>query len=167
MLRTGRLIIGLAVLFLLQTSVVHRFTYDWLRPDLLVLAAVFLALEASHRGALCGAFAVGLLRDLGSCGRIGAGALLLVAASAAVFALRDYLIQAAWTDLAMTFAYVLAVGTVAALATGASAVGPQLPALLGRALGQAVFTTALCPLVFVALHRLGVVTETPDEFQPD
>jgi len=163
MIRTMRLTAALLVLYLLQTAFVHRFTHDFLRPDLLYLAAIFLALEADWKGALWGGFAVGLLRDLGSGGRIGASALLFVAAAGALLSVRGHLVrERPWTDLLLTFAAVLACGTAAALARAAVTPGPQCVELLKRALGQAAFTTAMAPLVFVALHRAGIVAEPYD-----
>lgn len=161
MVRKVRLVLCVAVLFLLQATVVHRFSVGPFRPDLLYLAAVFLALEADYPGALWGAFGIGLLSDLGSCGRLGAGPLLLVPASALLVVLRRYLMrESAWTDLVLTFAYVLAVGLVSAAFVAAFTPGGRIGELTLRALGQAVFTTALSPLVFAALTAVGVVDKS-------
>lgn len=158
MLRTWRFIIALAIAFLLQTVLVHRFTYDFLRPDLLYLTAIYVALESDYRSALWCALAAGLLRDLGSTGRLGAGPLLLVPACAGLVFLKEYLVRdRPWTDLALTFACVLACGTVTALLTAAFVSGPQLAELLRRAAGQAAYSALLAPLVFVALHKAGIV----------
>jgi rod shape-determining protein MreD len=158
MIRKGRLVLCVAVLFLLQVTVVHRFTHAFLRPDLLFLAAAFLALEADFTGALWSAFALGLLRDLGSGGRIGASAIVLVAASAVLVTVRRRLMRESfWPDMVLTFAYVLACGVVSALAVWALSEAGQLRELLARAAGQAAFTTALSPLVFVAFSKLGLV----------
>ena len=158
MVRKVRFILCVAVLFLLQVTVVHRFTHRFLRPDLLCLAVIFLALEANFASALWGAFALGLLRDLGSCGRIGAGALLFLPPTAALLIVRDRLVrESPWTDLALTFAYVLACGLLSALTVSAFTSGGHLGQLTARAFGQAAFTTALSPLFFVAFANLGLV----------
>jgi rod shape-determining protein MreD len=161
MVRKVRLVLCVAALFLLQATVVHRFSVGALRPDLLYLGASFLALEADFTGALWGAFGIGLLSDLGSCGRLGASTLLLVPASALLAVLRRHLMRdSAWTDLVLTFAYVLAVGLVSAAFVAAFTPGGRIAQLALRALGQAAFTAALSPLVFAALTAVGVVDKS-------
>jgi len=158
MIRKARFTACVAVLFLLQVTVVHRFTHRFLRPDLLLLAAAFLGLEAEWQGALVGSFALGLLRDLGSSGRLGSSALLLVGVTAALLAVRGHLVrESAWTDLLLTFAYVLACGLISALAVALAGAGSDPTALLLRAAGQAAFTAALSPLASLAFSGLGLV----------
>jgi len=127
-IRKLRLITSVALLFLLQATVVHRFSYRFLRPDLLLLAAAYLALEADFPGALWGSLAIGLLRDLASGGPLGATPLVLVPACAGLVLLREHLLRESfWTDLA------------------------------AQAAGQTAFTAALAPLVIPALGAAGVV----------
>ena len=157
MLRKGRLVACIAALFLAQVTVVPRFSYRWLHPDLLLLGAAFLALEARFKAALWGALAIGLLRDVGSCALPGLTPLLLVPASAGLYALRERLVrESAWTDLLLTFAYTLGFGAAYAAATALLA-GGSAAHLARRALGQAIFTTALSPLLFLAFARLRLV----------
>jgi len=161
MIRKGRLIICVAVLFLLQATLVHRFSQRFLRLDLLYVVVAYLALEADFKGALWGAFLVGMLRDLGSCGRLGASALLFVLATWATLWLRSYLVrESIWTDLALVFAYVLLCELAYGLGTAALTPGAQAADLLPRALGQAVFTTAVSPLLFAAFIKARVVDRT-------
>jgi len=161
MIRKGRLALCVAVLFLLQVTVAHRFAHGALRADLLSLAAAFLALEADFEGALWGAFVLGFARDLGSCGRLGAGALTLVPLSAALALLKDRLVrESAWTDLALTFTYVMACGLAGAVGAWAFTTGGRLSELLPGAFGQAVFSAALSPLLFAALTAVGLVETT-------
>jgi len=156
--RTGRLAVAAFLLFLVQVTVVHRFSLGPLHPDLLCALAAFLALEADARGALWGAFALGLLMDLGSVGRPGTAALALVPASACLLALRGGLVrETAWTDLLLTFLYVLAWGLVVAAGVWLEQSGARLDELAARALGQATFTTALAPLLFGAFSKAGLV----------
>lgn len=158
MIRKVRFTICVAALFMLQVTFVHRFTHRFLRPDVLYLLAIFLALEADFKGALWGAFLLGLLRDLGSCGRLGASALLFVAATWGLLLLRQRLMrESIWPDLVLTFTYVLVCGLAYALGVAVFASGAQIAELMPRALGQAVFTTALSPLFFVGFAKLGVV----------
>jgi len=158
MIRKGRFAACAAVLFLLQSAVVHRFSHGPLRPDLLWAAAAFLGLEARFGPALWGAFALGLLRDLGSCGTLGAGPLVFVPAVAGLALLQDRLLrESPWTDLALVLLSTLAVGAASALGTWAFSQGGHLGPLAAGAAGQAAFTTALSPLLFAALVHLGVV----------
>jgi rod shape-determining protein MreD len=161
MIRRFRFALCAVVLFVVQTALVHRFTYGIMRPDLLCAAAVYLALEAGFTEALWGALLLGLLRDLGSCGRLGASALLFPLAAAGLQSVKGHLVRESFlTDLALTFACVLLYGVADAVATAALTSGPQLGDLLPRAIGQAVFTTALSPLLFAALARVAVVDTT-------
>ena len=165
MVRKLRFGLFLAAAFLLQATVLHRFSHRFLRPDLLLLTAAFLALEASPAGAIGGAFALGLLRDLGSCGRLGTSALILLPATGVLLLLRGHLMrESPWTDLALTFLYVLGVGMAGAVGVFVLSAGGELGALVPRAVGQAAFTTALSPLVFAALARLSIVEKSDAAF---
>jgi rod shape-determining protein MreD len=158
MVRKLRFAVCVALLFLVQTTLVHRFSFRFLRPDLLCATAVFLALEADFQGALWGAFALGLLRDMGSAGRPGASALFLVAASGGLAFLRDHLLRDSFlTDLALTLTYMLAFGLAMAVATAAWTPGPHVVGLVQDALGQAAYTTAVSPLLFALLAKVGIV----------
>ena len=158
MIRRTRFIMCAAVVFLVQTTVVHRFTHGPLRPDLLLLLAAFVALEADAPAALVCAFCLGLLRDLGSVGPLGASSLVLVPATGVLVMLRSHLLRdSPWTDLVLTFGYVLGVGLVGGLIACLPSAAGELSALPARAGGQAAFTTALSPLVFALLARLGIV----------
>jgi rod shape-determining protein MreD len=162
MVHKVRTIVCVAVLFMVQVTIVHRFSYRFLRPDLLCLAAAYLALEASLGGALWSAFGLGILRDLGSAGRLGASPLLLIPASALLFLIRGQLVrESVWADMLLTFAYVLVCGAAHALVSAAFTPGPQAGELMGVALGQAAFTAALSPLFFLAFAKLGLVAPHP------
>ena len=161
MIRKGRLIICVAVLFVLQATLAHRFSQRFLRVDLLYVVVVYLALEADFKGALWSAFLVGLLRDLGSCGRLGASALLFVAATWGTLWLRSYLVrESIWTDLVLVFAYVLLCELAYGLGTAALIPAAQAADLLPRALGQAIFTTAISPLLFAGFIKGRVVDKS-------
>jgi len=161
MLRKCRFALCIAALFLVQATVMHRFSYRFLRPDLLLAGAAFLTLEADLRAALWGVFVVGLLRDLGSAAALGSGPLVLLPVTAAVWHLKARLVrEAPWTDLALTFAYALGAGFLWAAGTAAFTRG-RLTDLLPLAFGQAAFTTALAPLLFALFSGVGVVKEAP------
>jgi rod shape-determining protein MreD len=163
--RIGRFAVVALLLFLVQATVIHRFSYGPLRPDLLCALAAFLALEGDVRGALVGAVVLGMLTDLGSVGRLGVSALALVAVSAGLLALRDRLVrETAWVDLVLTFLYVLAWGLAAAGGTWLQEPGARLGGLAARALGQAAFTTALAPLLYAAFWKAGIVRKRSAAF---
>ncbi len=157
MLRKTRFILCTAVLLIVQVTVVQRFTYRSLRPDLLVLAAAFLSLEAGYKSALWCPFIIGVVRDLGAAGPLGLSPLLLVPASAGLHLLKEHLVrESAWTDLLLTFGYALACALGWAVLTAAFTQG-TIAELAPRSLGQATFTAALSPLFFLAFARLRIV----------
>jgi len=161
MVRKVRFTLCVAVLFLLQVTVMHRFTYGILRPDLLYLAVIFLALEAGFAGALAGAFALGLLHDLASAGGFGASALLFLPASAALVLMRGHLLrESLMTDMVLAFFYVLACGLASAVGVAAFTSGGRIAELAPLALGQAIFTAALSPLVFAAFVGMRLVDKS-------
>jgi len=165
--RKVRFTLCVAVLFLLQTTVMHRFAFGIFRPDLLYLAAVYLALEADFPSALVGAFALGLLRDFGSIGGLGASALVFLPASAALVLVRDRLMRGpALTDMVLTFLYILACEMVSALAVAVFTPGGRIGALVPLAFGQAAFTMALSPLVFGAFAGLRLVDKSAAALDP-
>jgi rod shape-determining protein MreD len=158
MVRRLRLIACAALLFLLQATIAHRFSYGPLRPDLLALLVIYLGLEADFGPALIGAFALGILRDLGSLTPLGLSALLYLPATGALLVVRERLFREhALTDMVFAFCFVWACGAVHAL--GAALLMPSAHAgpLMARAAGQAVFTAALSPLFFVACTAAGIV----------
>jgi hypothetical protein len=65
-----------------------------------------------------------------------------------------------WTDFLLTFAYVFCCGFLAALVTAFLTPGADAPPLVLRAIGQAAFSTALSPLVYGLLGRIGIVDRT-------
>ena len=157
MIRKIRLALCIALLFLLQVTVAHRLSYRFLRPDLLLLCAAYLALESDFRGALWTALVLGVLRDLGSGGAPGASALLMVPAAAALAVVEEHLVRkSALTDALLALLFYLAVGTVYALGTALIASGSLSRLMMGAA-GQALYTAALSPLLFAAFDQVGLV----------
>ncbi len=157
MLRKGRFALCVVALYLLQATVMHRFSYRFLRPDLLLAAAAFLTLDGDLRTALWGVFIVGLLRDFGSAGALGAAPLAMVPVTALLWHLKTRLVrESPWTDLLLTFAYTLAVGLLWAGGT-AAVTRARLSDLVPLAAGQALFTTALAPFLFALCSGVGIV----------
>jgi len=157
-IRKLRLITSVALLFLLQATVVHRFSYRFLRPDLLLLAVAYLALEADFPGALWGSLAIGLLRDLASGGPLGATPLVLVPACAGLVLLREHLLRESfWTDLALAVLFLAAFSAGEGALTLLFVPGSAARQVAAQAAGQTAFTAALAPLVIPALGAAGVV----------
>jgi len=147
-----------AVLFLLQVTVAHRFSTESLRFDLLYLLAAYLALEARPEAALVCACAIGILRDLGSGGRLGASAVVMVLGAAGLLVLRDRIYrEKIVTDVVLVFGFVLFCGTLRAGGVALASASAGWFALMQYALGQAALTAALAPLFFRLFDRLRVV----------
>jgi len=139
-------------------TIAHRFAYRHVGFDLLYLLSAFLALEAGARGALGGALAIGVLRDLGSCGRLGASGVILVLATAGMLSLRDRVYrETVVMDLLLIFVFLLFCGAAEAAGVALGAAGADKKVLLGRALGQALLTTALSPPFFFLFERAGLI----------
>ena len=157
-LRTVRLVLCALVLFLLQVTISHRLTYGILHADLLYVLAAFLALEASEEAALWSALGIGLLRDLGSSGRLGGSAVLLVLGAAGLLHVRDRIFREVFvTDMVLVFAFALFCG--AGHATGLAVAGryAQWGALLAGALGQALVTAVLYPVFAFLFERAALL----------
>jgi rod shape-determining protein MreD len=158
MVRRTRVVACATILFLLQASVAHRFSYGPLRPDLVALLVVYLGLEADIAPALLGAFALGILRDLGSLTPVGLSSLIYLPATAVLLAVRERIFREhALVDMIFAFCFVWGCGTVHALGVAVFLPAARTGALLARALGQATFTAALSPLFFVACTAAGIV----------
>jgi len=157
-IRKGRLIACALVLFLIQGAVAHRLSGAFLRFDLLYLLAAFLALEAGEKGALWSALGIGVLRDLGSTGRLGGSAVLLVVAAAALVHLRNRIYREGFvTDVLLVFVFVLFCGMGHAAGTALAGRYAQWGPLLARALGQALITGVLYPPFAYVFDAIGVL----------
>ena len=158
MLRKGRLLICVIVLFLLQACVSHRLSHNYLRFDFIYLLAAFLALEADFRPALWWALGLGLLRDLASTGRLGVSAAVLVPATAGVLLVRNRIYREnVIMDVLLVFLFVLLCSGAEALALTIALPGAEFVRLMGRAMGQAAYTSALAPVCFLFFERIGLI----------
>ena len=157
-IRKGRLILCAIVLFLIQVAIAHRLTYRFVRFDLLYLLAAFLALEGSEDGALWSALGIGLLRDLGSSGRLGGSAVLLLLGVAGLVHVRDRIFrETVVTDMLLAFLLVLFCGVGHAMGVALFGRYVQWGMLLVRALGQALITASLYPLLSLVCERIGLL----------
>ena len=146
------------MLFLVQVAIAHRFRYRLVSFDLLYILAAYLALEASRKGALWGALGIGILRDLASCGRLGGSAVILVVGTAGILSMRDRVYrETVAMDLLLVFAFLLFCGFSEVALVVLAASDADKGVLAGRALGQALLTTALTPLFFLLYERIGLI----------
>jgi len=159
-MRTWRFIFCVTSLLIVQVTVVHRFSYGPWRPNLLYLCAAFVALDAPFSGAIWSAFVIGALADLSTCGRMGAGAFILVLACSAMLFLRHRLLRGnLLTDIALVFAFVFFAGAFHAVALALFTRGGAFATLLRAAAGEAAFTALLALLFFPFFHKLGIVAD--------
>lgn len=157
-IRKDKLILCAALMFVLQVTISHRLSYRALRFDLLYLLVAFLALEATPSGALWSALGLGLLRDLGSSGRLGSSAVLMVLGAAGLLDLRGRLFrETALANMLLVFVFVLFCGVVDAGVVAIAERYAQWGTLLGRAMGQALLTAAICPVLFLLYECIGLV----------
>ena len=146
------------LLFLLQVSVSHRFSYGSLRFDMLYLLAAYLALEASPRGALWSALLIGVLRDLASCGRVGGSAVPLVLATIGMVFIRDRIYREhVLMDILLVFALVAFCGLMRAAGMALLARSAEWGTLAAGAIGQAFVTALLSPVLFFFFERAGLI----------
>lgn len=157
-IRKGRLIACAAVCFLIQVTILHRLTYGILSVDLICILAVFLALEASESGALWSALGLGLLRDMGTSGRIGGSSVLLVLGAAGLVRVRDRIFrETPLPDMLLAFLFALFCGGGHAMAAVLAERYADWQALLSQAFGQAVVTAALYPFIALICDRIGLL----------
>jgi rod shape-determining protein MreD len=163
MVRKVRLAICVLTLFVCQTAIVQRFSVHHIRPDLLLLLAAYVGLEADYRHALPATFLVGLIRDLGTCGRIGASPLLLVPLCAGLIATRDHVLRESfWTDLVLATIFYCAFSVGEALLNILLISQASVRTLAVQGAGQTALTAALTPLLFAMLASIGITRPSPD-----
>lgn len=158
MMRQIRVGVCVLVIFLLQVTLVHRFSDGCLRLDLLYVLVAYLALEADFKAALWSAYGIGILRDLASCGRMGASALVCVAGAAALLFVRDHLLREKWlTDALLVFLFLFFCGLLEAGLVCVLGSGPVWKEAFPRLTGQAALSGIMSPLFFFLFDRAGLV----------
>jgi rod shape-determining protein MreD len=156
-IRKLRLALCAVSLLLVDVAFAYRLSYGILRADLVLALAAFLALEAGAPGVVWSAVALGVLRDMASSARPGGSVVGMLAAAGLALALRDRVYrEKVLADMMLAFLFVLSCGVVRG--TGTALFSPaRWGAMMGHALGQALLTAALCPLLFPVFRRLGLV----------
>lgn len=154
----------LVILYLgavVQTTIAPLIEIKAIRPDLLVIVAIFYALYAPRYDAMLACWGVGFLIDLTSISyqthsNIGVHALGMGLAGILVVALRDYTVQdSPLTQMMYCFAAKLLITTVAVTHM---AIVLEMEGVLRRFLlfgfWEAVYTGLLAPYVFWGLRKL-------------
>lgn len=145
--------------FTLQQSLMHRFSAGHIGFDLIALLAAFVALAATAKSALWAGLFLGMLRDFGSTGRLGASALAILPAVMLVWALKERFHRATLvSDVTLTFLFILCFGFLHAAGMLVFSSRGVSAAYLNHAAGRAAFTCLLAP-PFFALFRLAGIIE--------
>ena len=121
------------------------------RPDLILLAVLFIALNAPRDAALLGAFGIGVVSDLVTVGPLGLYALAYSLVALFVVSAADLLAK---SHPVTHFAVALAGGLIAGLVVliHGWVRGPSVP--VGVIFGSAVYTALLSPIVLGLLQLI-------------
>lgn len=161
------LAVGTVACVVLHTTVGPRLAIGQVRPDLLVVFVVFIAMHVRGVDVIAAACAVGMVADLQSIERFGVLALAYAAAAGVVYALRNHVFRShPLAHFAMTFGaecviqllllvYYGLVGGVGGETWGAQVLGGLLIALYSAALAPPVHALLLrmAPWVGVDVPR--------------
>ncbi|MBM4044011.1 MAG: rod shape-determining protein MreD [Planctomycetes bacterium] len=148
------LLITISLAALTQTAALHHIAVWSAQPDLLLILALCLALNAEVRHAAVAGWLIGLAKDFFAEGRPGLYALLFFALCYAIGRIKDsvfkehFAIQAAIAFLASLASNIVYIGLNALVLRSL-----DLTSALGRTLAIAVYTGLTMPLVFALLRR--------------
>lgn len=142
----------------LQATMAPRLQIGLIRPDLLLVIVVFLALHAAAGDAVLGAWILGMCADLMTLERLGLMSCSYALAALLIVAVRQYVFRYwAVTQFFVTLAVCAIVQTVWCLYRWMAYVEPY--GMPGGALGEitavAVYTALLSPFIQQPLQRLG------------
>lgn len=142
----------------------HRFSYAYIGFDLLLLLAAFMAINASWRGALWSSFFLGVLRDLGSVGRLGSGALALLLPVLLIGIVRErYYRDVMLSDILFSFVFLFSFGVIYSIPVLFLSRGASV-AYLAHAACRSAFSVLLVPPFFGMLHMAGIVDKQKTTF---
>jgi len=150
-----RLLAFAAAALVLELTLLAHWAWAGARPDLLVPLVAFAALFAAEPSrALGSAWAIGLMRDLGTAGPLGQYALIYLVIAWSISSLRSLLFrehpltQAAVGGVAAAIA-----GLASAACTAAFAGGIPLGLVFARTFSSALVTALLAPVAVTLLSR--------------
>ena len=119
------------------------------RPDLVLLAVIFIAIHAPRDAALLGAFTIGLVKDMTTLSPLGLYAIAYSMVGMFVVSTQEYVYRAhPVTHVTLGFFGSLVAGAVVLIHGWIK--GPS--ASLGEVFGSAVYTALLAPLLLGALN---------------
>jgi rod shape-determining protein MreD len=144
--------IGLA---LVESIFLDAIDFVGLRPDLLVLAIVFMSARIGFGKMLLFAFMLGFTRDLFSPGAIGMHAFALTLTAFTLLVAEEFVLIENWTgQLVISFTGTMIYGACILFLKAILdyETGPLLT-VLGTIIGMSIYTSALAPGVFLVLQR--------------
>jgi rod shape-determining protein MreD len=119
------------------------------RPDLVLLAVIFIAIHAPRDAALLGAFTIGLVKDMTTLSPLGLYAIAYSLVGMFIVSTQEYVYRAhPVTHVTLGFVGSLLAGAVVLIHGWIK--GP--PASLGEVFGSALYTALLAPLILGALN---------------
>lgn len=135
----------------LQTGLGEYLRIDGARPDLVLLAVVFIAINAPRDAALLGAFGIGLVQDLVTLSPPGLYALAYSAVALAMIKMQELVSR---THPAAHFLLALMGGILSAAVVLIHGwiKGPAAP--IGELFGGALYTAILAPLILGLLTSM-------------
>ncbi len=156
-IRILRLIAAAFAVSVLQQSLMHRYSYGYISFDLIALLAAFLSINVTDRNTLWAVTGLGLLRDLGSAGRLGLSAISFLPALLLVWALKERFDRTTMvSELSLSFLFLLCAGMVYASGTLLLTPGITL-SFFGHAVGRAFFSMLLAPPLFALFTIAGII----------
>ena len=150
-----RLLAVAAAALVLEMTLLSDMAWAGARPDLLVPIVAFAALFAADpSGALGSAWAIGLMRDLGTAGPLGQFALIYLVIAWSISGLRPLLFREhPLTQAAVGGVAAAAAGLASAACTAAFAGGLPLGLCFARTGASALATALLAPVAITLLSR--------------
>ncbi len=150
---------------IVQQSLMHRFSHGYISFDLIALTAAFVAFHMTGKGGLWAVLFLGVLRDLGSTGRLGAGALCFLPAVLLMWALKERFFRRTMVS-GISFAFLFMLASGALYAAGMIAFSPAGASYryLYHAAASATFTAILVPLFFVCFRLAGIIEQEKTVF---
>ena len=119
------------------------------RPDLVLLAVIFIAIHAPRDAALLGAFTIGLVKDMTTLSPLGLYAIAYSVVGMFVVSTQEYVYRAhPVTHVTLGFAGSLVAGAVVLIHGWIK--GP--PASFAEVFGSALYTALLAPVILGALN---------------
>ena len=151
----ARLLAVAAAALVVELTLLANIAWAGARPDLLVPVVAFAALFAAEDSRAYGlAWAVGLMRDLGTAGPLGQYALIYLILAVSICSMRSFLFREhPLTQAAVGGLGAAAAGLASAACTAAFTGGIPLGLCIARTASSAFATALLAPVAVTLLSR--------------